>query len=480
MALTTRALVPLSQQAPPSPPRPPARQWQLARRGHMTGVALLSNSFHTLQSHRLRSLLTIFGITIGIAAVIAVVCLTQGVNEAVDLYFTRLGTNSITIIPTAVLPTNGVLPPAGSGQTLTLADSQAIAEQIPHIVAMSPVLNTSAQVIYSDQNWQSPIQGVYPNFQSIAQWQLDEGSWFSDQQEQVGAPVAVLGQTVAERLFGAPSVTTDPVGQTIRIRNQLFRVIGVLQAKGYEGASDTDNIIFVPFSAAEVRLKPSSHVDQIQVEVDTPDNIVQAQIDIITLLRLRHHLTGEDPVVQALEQQQGAFSQSFSWLQGKNNVATGNGTSQADLDDFQVLSNSLLIQTAQQDATMLEVLLVSIAAISLSVGGIGTMNIMLVSVTERTAEIGVCMAVGARQRDIGQQFLLEALILCMIGGAMGLILGLLGGMGLASSFGFPFIFSPIPMVVAFGVSASVGVVFGLYPAVRASRLEPMVALRAAF
>lgn len=292
--------------------------------------------------------------------------------------------------------------------------------------------------------------------------------------------MAVLGQTVAERLFGAPSVTTDPVGQTIRIRNQLFRVIGVLQAKGYEGASDTDNIIFVPFSAAEVRLKPSSHVDQIQVEVDTPDNIVQAQIDIITLLRLRHHLTGEDPVVQALEQQQGAFSQSFSWLQGKNNVATGNGTSQADLDDFQVLSNSLLIQTAQQDATMLEVLLVSIAAISLSVGGIGTMNIMLVSVTERTAEIGVCMAVGARQRDIGQQFLLEALILCMIGGAMGLILGLLGGMGLASSFGFPFIFSPIPMVVAFGVSASVGVVFGLYPAVRASRLEPMVALRAAF
>jgi putative ABC transport system permease protein len=171
--LTTRALVPLSQQTPPSPPRPSARQWQPARRSRVTSAALLGNSFHTLQSHRLRSLLTILGITIGIAAVIAVVCLTQGVNEAVDLYFTRLGTNSITIIPTAVSPTNGVRPPAGSGQTLTLADSQAIAGQVAHIVAMSPVLNTSAQVIYSDQNWQSPIQGVYPNFQGIAQWQLD-------------------------------------------------------------------------------------------------------------------------------------------------------------------------------------------------------------------------------------------------------------------------------------------------------------------
>ena len=478
--ITTNALVLGSQPIRPASSILSRLKRRPSRGGRLTRAALLSDSLHTLHSHRLRSLLNILGIMIGVAAVIAVVCLTQGVNEAVNLYFTRLGTTSITIIPTAVSPTYGVRPPAGSGQTLTLSDSQAIATQVPDILATSPILNTSAQVIYAGQNWNSPIQGVYPNFPSIAQWQLDEGTWFNDQQEQMSTPVAVLGQTVADQLFGA----TNPIGQMIRIRRQLFRVIGVLQPKGYAGASDSDNIIFVPFSAAEVRLKPSSHLDQIQVEVDSPSSILQAQINIISLLRMRHHLTGADPVLQTLQQQQGSFSQGFSWLQTGNTAAVAASSassparSSSDLDDFQVLNDSLLIETAQQDASILEVLLISIATISLTVGGIGIMNIMLISVTERTAEIGLRMAIGARQVDIRQQFLLEALILCMIGGGIGLLLGLFGGLGLTGSFGFPFILSPIPMVVAFGVSAMVGVVFGLYPAVRASRLEPIVALRA--
>jgi len=428
----------------------------------------------------MRSLLNIVGITIGIAAVISVVCLTLGVNETVNLYFTRLGANSITIIPSAVSSSYGVRSAAGSGQSLTIADSQAIATQVPEIVATSPILNTSAQVVSDGQNWYTPIQGVYPDYQTIAQWRLDKGSWINDEQEQTGMPVAVLGQTVATHLFGSFS----PINRTIRIRSQLFRVIGTLQPRGFQGSNDNDNIIFVPFKAALDRLKPSSHVDQIQVEVDTPDDIVQAQIDIISLLRTRHHLVGEDPVIQELEQQQESFAQSLSWLQGKNPTAYAatsagsNSMSSFNQDNFQVINNSLLIQTAQQDANILEVLLIAIATITLTVGGIGIMNIMLISVGERTAEIGLCMALGARQRDIRTQFLLETLILSMIGGGMGLMLGLLGGFGLTSSFGFPFILSPVPMVVAIAISAIVGIVFGLYPALRASRLDPIVALRA--
>jgi putative ABC transport system permease protein len=453
---------------------------QPSRNHRVTGVALLGNALHTLQAHRMRSLLNIVGITIGIAAVIAVVCLTLGVNETVNLYFTRLGADSITIVPSAVSSTYGVRPAAGSGQSLTLADSQAIATQVPEVVATSPILNTSAQVISDGQNWYTPIQGVYPDFQTIAQWQIDEGSWVNDQQEQMGAPVAVLGQTVATHLFGSLS----PINQTIRIRNQLFRVIGTLQPRGYQGSTDNDNIIFVPFSAALERLKPTSHMDQIQVEVDRPNDIVQAQINIISLLRTRHHLIGDDPVIQALEQQQESFAQSLSWVQGKNPTAyaatsaVSTGTSSFNQDNFQVFNNSLLIQTAQQDANILEVLLIGIATITLSVGGIGIMNIMLISVGERTAEIGLCMAIGAQQRDIRTQFLLETLILSLIGGGMGLLLGLLGGFGLTNSFGFPFILSPLPIAVAIAISAIVGIAFGLYPAIRASQLDPIVALRA--
>jgi putative ABC transport system permease protein len=480
--ITTTALVLGDKPVRPVPSLLSRLKRQPSRNHRVTGAALLGNSLHTLQSHRMRSLLNIVGITIGIAAVIAVVCLVMGVNGTVNLYFTRLGADSITIVPSAISSTYGVRPASGSGQTLTLADSEAIATQVPGVVAASPILNTSAQVISEGQNWYTPIQGVYPDYQTIAQWQLDEGSWINDQQEQMGAPVAVLGQTVATQLFGSLS----PINQTIRVRNQLFRVIGTLQPRGFQGTIDSDNIIFVPFSAAIERLKPSSHVDQIQAEVDSHDDIVQDQIQIISLLRTRHHLIGDDPVIQALEQQQGSFAQSFSWLQGKNPTAyaasssDSTGTASFNQDDFQVLNNSLLVQTAQQDANILEVLLIGIATITLTVGGIGIMNIMLISVGERTAEIGLCMAIGARQCDIRTQFLLETLVLSLIGGGMGLLLGLMGGFGLTNSFGFPFILSLLPIVAAIAISALVGIVFGLYPAMRASRLDPIVALRAAF
>lgn len=479
--ITTSALVLGEQPVRSVSSRLPRLKRQPSRNRQLTGAALLGNSLRTLQAHRMRSLLNIVGITIGIAAVIAVVCLTQGVNETVNLYFTRLGADSITILPSAVSSSYGVRPASGSGHTLTLADSRAIAAQVPEITATSPVLNTSARVIAEGQNWYTPIQGVAPDFQAISQWQLDEGFWINAQQEQAGTPVAVLGQTVVTHLFGSLS----PINQNMRIGNQLFRVIGTLQPRGFQGATDSDNIIFVPFSAAIERLKPASYVDQIQVEVDTPNDIVPAQIEIISLLRTRHHLLGDDPVIQSLQQQQQSFAQSLSWVQGKSPTAYAASADSAStapfaLDDFQVLNNSLLVQTARQDANILEILLIGIATITLTVGGIGIMNTMLISVGERTAEIGLCMAIGARQRDIRTQFLLETLILSLIGGGMGLLFGLLGGFGLTNSFGFPFILSPLPIVAAIIISALVGIAFGLYPATRASRLDPIVALRTAF
>jgi putative ABC transport system permease protein len=421
--------------------------------------------------------LTIIAMSIGVAAVIAVVSLTQGVNMQVSQYLARLGTNTITIIPQTV-PTSVRSGTTGSAYPLTLTDAQAIATQIPEIVDSTPVLNTSARVIYQDQNWSTTIQGVYPNFQTIENWQLAEGDWFSAQDEQLGEPVAVIGQTVAMTLFSSLATATDPIGQMIRVNHQVFRIVGVLSPKGAQGASDADNIIFVPFSTAHIRLKPSFSLDQIQIQVGSIDDIAQAQIDIITLLRSRHHLNGEDPVLQALEQQQGSFLQSFFLSQPTNNTLSSLETmSLADPDNFQVLNESLLIQTAQQDTRVLGILLVSIAAISLLVGGIGIMNIMLVSISERFHEIGICMAVGARQRDIRNQFLLESVIFSAISGVIGLLVGLTCAFLLTKVLGFPFLLNPLPVVLAIAVSAAVGIIFGLYPAIYASRLDPIVTLR---
>ncbi len=319
-----------------------------------------------------------------------------------------------------------------------------------------------------------------------------------------------------------PAGTADAIGQTIRINSQLFRVVGTLQAKGTSSFSNTDDTIFVPFSAANERLKPSPlYVDQIQVLVDDVNNIAQVQQNITTLLRTRHHLSGAAPS-SSQNQRNGGLGAgltggagggsfgggSFGGRGGGGRGGAGGGgggfggaggsgsgsggssnggastqrsssalTGAAQPNDFQVLNGSQLVQTAQQNTSELTILLVGIAAISLTVGGIGIMNIMLVSVTERTREIGICMAIGARQRDIRNQFLLEALLLSIIGGIIGILIGILGGFELTKGIGFPFVFNPFAVALAFGVAAIVGVSFGYYPAVRASKLDPIVALR---
>jgi putative ABC transport system permease protein len=413
--------------------------------------AILSSALDALQANRMRSFLTMLGVIIGVSAVIAVVSLTQGVNQSVSQRFASLGTNVITISPGAA-STEGARSAAGSQQTLTMSDAQAVA-QVGHVVAMTPILTTSGQVVSGSQNWNTSIRGVYPNYQTIQSWQIAEGSWFSEGDEQASAPVAVLGQTVVQNLFS--STGTDPIGETVLINNQAFRVVGTLQSKGSQGFANAEDVILVPFSAANERLKPSPEFGG--------GNPLRG-------------LGGGGGGGRGFG---GNGTPNGGQQTGRATTPSANsslrGASQAN--DFQVFSGNQLVQTAQQNTSELAILLIGIAAVSLSVGGIGIMNIMLVSVAERTREIGVRMAIGARQRDIRNQFLLEALMLSVIGGIIGIVVGLLGGFGLTTGLGFPFVFSIIAVALAFGVSAIIGISFGLYPAVRAAKLDPIVALR---
>jgi putative ABC transport system permease protein len=304
---------------------------------------------------------------------------------------------------------------------------------------VTPIKRVSAQLVYSGQNWNTRVEGVYPDYQSVGNWQLAEGSWYTQADEDAGTPLAVLGQTTEQNLF--TGVADDPIGQTILINSQPFRVVGVLQAKGTAAAVNQDDVVFVPYSAAATRLKNTPNVDQIQVQVDNANNVTGAESAITALLERLHGLPAGGP------------------------------------DDFTIRSSDQLVQTAQSSSQTLTFLLVGIAAISLLVGGIGIMNIMLVSVTERTREIGIRMAVGARRGDIRNQFLIEALTLSAAGGIIGIVLGMVGGYIMTQVFSLPFAPNPFAILLAFGVSAAIGVCFGFYPAVSASRLDPIVALR---
>ena len=406
------------------------------RRGLMLGSSV-SSALDALWANRLRSLLTILGVIVGVAAVIAVVTLTQGTSAVLNARVASLGTNVLTITPGSTI-TGGVRGGAGTTHSLTQADADAIGS-LPHIANVSPLLGANAQVIAGSQNWNTRVQGVYPSYQAIASWQLAEGSWFSAADESSGQPVAVIGQTVVQNLFTPTG--TDPLGQTIMVNGQAYQVVGVLQTKGVAGFANQDDVVFIPFTAAQERLNNSQYVNQIVAQVDTTNNVATAQQEITSLLDQRH------------------------------NIAAG-GTA-----DFTVRSPTQFVQTAQQSAQTLAVLLIGIAAISLIVGGIGIMNIMLVSVTERTREIGIRMAVGARRSDIRNQFLIEALTLSALGGLLGIAIGLIGGLALTHAFQLPFVLSLAAIALAVGVSMLIGIVFGFYPAIRASRLDPIVALR---
>ncbi|HEX6110433.1 MAG TPA: ABC transporter permease [Ktedonobacteraceae bacterium] len=425
----------------PSYPSPaispaPAIRPQPGRRGLLIGANLRA-ALKALRANGLRSFLTMLGVIFGVAAVIACVTLTEGVSTNINQQFASLGTNML-VITNGVASNRGALEGVGSAPSLTVSDVQALAT-VPHLVNVSPLLVVHVQAIYGGQNWSTQVVGVYPGYQSLQNWQMAGGSWFSSGDQSAGLPVAVLGQTVVQNLFASSG--TDPIGQTIRINNQLYRVVGTLQPKGQSGGSSVDDVIYVPFTTALNRLYNTTFVSSIQAQVDNVNNVSQAQQDVTTLLEKQHHI------------QAGAAN------------------------DFRVFNSNQLIQTAQQSIAVLAALLIGIAAISLTVGGIGIMNIMLVSVSERTREIGIRMAVGARQSDIRNQFLIEALTLSTVGGIIGIVFGLFAGLALVVAFQQPFAPNIIAILLAFSISATVGVIFGLYPAVRASRLDPIVALR---
>jgi len=421
---------------PASPTMPSPSRLQPRGRGLLIG-ANFRTALKALRANQLRSFLTTLGVIIGVAAVIAIVTLTQGVSVTLNQRLAGLGTN-VLVIQSGSASRNGAFQGEGTAQTLTMSDVQALTP-IPHVANISPVISVGAQAIYGNHNWNTQVQGVYPAYQSLQNWQLARGAWFSTGDQLGAAPVAVIGQTVVDNLFTPAGI--DPIGQTIRINNQLFRVVGTLQSKGSSGFGNADDVIFVPSTAAQDRLKNSLYVDQIQIQVDSSTNVAQVQQNVTTTLEKQHHIAA------------GAT------------------------DDFRVLNANQLLQTAQQTTTLLTALLVGIAAISLTVGGIGIMNIMLVSVTERIREIGIRMAVGARRSDIRNQFLIEAVVLSVIGGVIGILIGLLAGLGISAALGLPLVVSPLAILIAFGVAAIIGIGFGLYPAVRAARLDPIVALR---
>jgi putative ABC transport system permease protein len=407
------------------------------RGGHSGLVASVPSALEALRANKGRAVLTTLGIIIGVAAVIVMVALGQGASAQVSQRLAGLGTNMLTITPGSGA-TGGVRAGAGTLTTLTVNDSLAIIQDVPGIAQISTVVNGNAQVIAGNQNWQTRVQGVQPAYQFIQNWQVAEGSFFTDEDDAAARNVAVLGQTVARMIFPSGQ---SPLGQTIRIRNVPFTVVGLLAAKGSNGFQDQDDLVFIPFRTGQVRLFGPTALNSIVVqgaEADQLDGIIQRTGQI---LRARHRL---EPTQQ---------------------------------DDFSVRSSNDIIETAQGVSQTLTLLLGGVAGVSLLVGGIGIMNIMLVSVTERTREIGIRMAIGARPRDVLGQFLVEAVALSVLGGLIGIAIGVGIALGVPRFVGWPTVLSYTAIAVAFGFSALVGVFFGFYPARKAASLNPIDALR---
>jgi putative ABC transport system permease protein len=435
-AMSVSAMAQLSQQERETSLQGMLRAFQIRKRGPigMTSASF-SSAIEALWGNRTRSFLTMLGIFIGVAAVVASMTLTQSASAYFTQLIEGLGSNTIIIQPGATNRRGIVM--RGSAQTLTLRDVQSL-ERLPHVGAITPIVFTRAQVIYEDQNWRTNVYGVNPSFQGIQKWEIADGLWFSESETAGAQPVVVLGDTVAKNLFGNSGI--KPVGQKIRIGKEVFRVVGVTAPKGGFNQDDT---VFVPFSTALARFgfRSTQAIGGIQLQVDDAENVDSTAQAAASTLRQNHRILAGRP------------------------------------DDFQMITSDQLLEQGQLATQMISLLLVGIAAISLTVGGIGIMNIMLVSVTQRTHEIGIRMSVGARRADIRNQFLMEALLLCLLGGGLGLLGGLLAGWGMTTGFGMPTVITTVMLVTPFVVSVSIAILFGLYPASRAARLDPVVALR---
>ncbi|HZX68068.1 MAG TPA: ABC transporter permease [Candidatus Elarobacter sp.] len=402
----------------------------------ITMVQTLKLALTALVRNKSRSLLTMLGVVIGVAAVIVTVAIGTGAKSSVADQINGLGSNLIVVIPGSV-QTTGAKSGTGGASTLTAQDGMAIAK-LPGVAAVSPAVNIRTQLVANGQNWQTTVTGVAPSYGYVRSWPVVEGRFFTQAETDGTAKVAVLGQTVVSQLFPH----TDPVGQNVLVRGIPFTVIGTLSAKGQSGAGqDQDDTVLIPYTSALERLTGGTTISELMVSAVDGAHIDSAQSEITSLLEQRHRIVAGRP------------------------------------DDFSVRNLADIAQAASATASILGLLLAAVAAVSLLVGGIGIMNIMLVSVTERTREIGLRVALGARSAAILRQFLIEAVVLSTGGGTIGVIVGIVGAAAIAFLAHWPASVPVVSVVLALAFSAAVGVFFGYWPARKAAALDPIRALR---
>ncbi len=413
----------------------------------MNIISSIGVALRGLTGNKLRSGLTMLGIIIGVAAVIALVSVGQGAQAAVTQQFESLGSNLLTISPGVAFVRGGMSGGYVSGyvsaQSLTNEDVPAIAHLATLVEVVAPEYSTQAQVVYGNQNTQTSVLGVTPEYLAVRNWQVAQGRFIDQQDLQSLAKVCALGAAVAEDLFGRNYL--DPVGRTIKINRQNYQVVGVMASKGQTGFMNQDDQVFIPLSTAQVKFGGAGNTSlgAINVQVSSAEMMDFAQAELTAILRARH------------------------------------GLAPGQSDDFTVGSQVEIVEMVEEMTGIFTILLGSIAAISLVVGGIGIMNIMLVSVTERTREIGIRKAVGAKRRDVLLQFLVEAMVLSGLGGVVGVLVGW-GGAQLLSRLAGELLSTLVTsgsVVMALGVSVAIGLFFGIYPARRAARLNPIDALR---
>jgi len=394
-------------------------------------------AFKALRQNVLRTALTMLGIIIGVAAVICVVAIGEGAQASVERAITNIGANMIWVEAGGVNRA-GVRTGAFGTKTLTLEDYDAIKDHISLVTNVTPQADTRVQVVYGNQNWGTSVRGVGPEYLALKGWNLVRGGMYTELDVERANSVCVLGQTIVDQLFGSQ----DPIGETIRVKDQPCVVVGTLEIKGQSATGqDQDDNLLMPYSTVMKKIKGQTWLDDIMCSATSARVVDQAEEDIAILLRERHHIRpGAD-------------------------------------DDFNLRHPTEIAEAVKQSTRTMEALLAAVASVSLLVGGIGIMNIMLVSVTERTREIGLRQAVGARARDVLRQFLVEAIILSLIGGSIGIGVGVFGAGMIADAFQWPSHVSSNAIALAFGCSVLIGVFFGYYPARQAAGLDPIEALR---
>ena len=385
----------------------------------------------------MRTLLTMLGVIIGVAAVICTIAIGEGASSKINDAIASIGANLIWIEAGGV-NVGGVRTGAGGTRTLTVGDLAAIRSQVPLVTNVSPQVDTQVQLIHGNENWRSTVRGVTPEYLALKNWPIVRGGMFTEQEIERAAPICVLGDTVAGILFGE----ADPVGETIRVRDLACRVAGVLGIKGQSATGqDQDDTFLMPYTTVMKKIKGQFWLDDILMSATSAGMVGTAEVQVSELLRARHRIRpGAD-------------------------------------DDFKLRRPTEIAEAVAASARVMELLLASVASVSLLVGGVGIMNIMLVSVTERTREIGLRMAVGARSRDVLRQFLFEAVLMAIAGGALGLTAGFGGSQLISDWFEWPTRVSSNAVLLALGFSSAIGLFFGYYPARRAARLDPIEALR---